>query len=78
MEPLITAVKQLQEVRYHQVSNKRDYIDAVENIAEELTWHLQRLGISWGDIVNEIETTPTPQLVTFEVVLTSAISKLRS
>ena len=46
MEPLITAVKQLQEVRYHQVSNKRDYLDAVEDIAEELAWHLQRLGIS--------------------------------
>lgn len=77
MAPLREAVKQLQDARYIAVDDHNEYINLIEDMATELAWHLKTIGIEWEDVANEVQAAPLPQLATFEMGVTSAISKLR-
>lgn len=77
MNPLVAAVAQLKEARYVAPPSQAAYVDLVEDLATELAWHLQTLGIEWSDIAQAIEAAPIPQVATFEMGVTTAISKLR-
>lgn len=77
MNQLVQAVAQLHDARYSEINDHDNYVNLVEDLATELAWHLRTLGIEWTEIAREIEASPIPQLATFEMGVTSAISKLR-
>lgn len=70
------AVNNLAAARYVDISDRSLYLDSVESLAEELSFHITRLGIDFNDVVDK--ATEYPDLPpNFEAGLVACIEALR-
>lgn len=70
------AVNNLAAARYVDISDRSLYLDSVESLAEELSFHITRLGIDFNDVVEKATEYPDlpPNL---EAGLVACIEALR-
>lgn len=50
--PLENAVKALKESRYQRQNDSDHYLDLVQDLATELAWHLDTIGVTWQAIAD--------------------------